>query len=318
MPDFFDHTPFPEPSAELAYAGSRLNRLAENRAPDSLERAINNPKTRVTVFNSGRAFINLGAGAPDPVFSIGDIAHFKPDLDHAVLLGFEDGIPFLAIPSQLDLETEKHTLPDTIKAIDYRSIALQGLLPQARMGDVALGAALLAWHASHRHCSKCGHKSDMADAGYKRVCSNCGTQHFPRTDPVVIMLAIDGNRCLMGRSQNWRTGAFSALAGFVEPGETIEDAVRRELFEEAGIHIGRVRYHASQPWPFPYTLMIGCFAEAKTTKITMDESELSDCRWFTRDEVLLALDDPEKAEFLAPTKIAIAHHVLAHWARWGR
>jgi len=317
MTDFFSQTPFPEHSAELIFANGAIDRRSEKRSPDSLEKALDDPAARLIIFAAGRVMINFAAGHADPLFSLDAIDPFNLRMNGAVLLGYEDGRPIIAVPVKFDPETDGGNLPDTIKAIDYRSLAIQGLLAPERMGEVAQGASLLAWHASHRYCSKCGHQSEPADGGYKRVCPNCESEHFPRTDPVVIMLAIDGERCLMGRSHHWSEGMYSALAGFVEPGETFEAAVRREIGEEAGIKIGKVQYQASQPWPFPHTLMIGCFAEAVSTEIFIDGEELSDCRWFTRTEILTALDEPEKAGFYVPPKMAIAHHLIERWARWG-
>lgn len=313
---FFNQTQFPEPSAELIFANGKIDRQSENRTPDSLSIAMANPDARAIVFAKGRVMVQFGSGEPDPLFSLDAIEMFYPRAGAEVLLGYEATGPILAISAKFDPETDGDKLPDNIKAIDYRSLAIQGLLQPARMGEVAQGASLLAWHASHQFCSRCGHESAPADGGYKRICPNCQAQHFPRTDPVVIMLAVDGERCLMGRSHHWNKGMYSALAGFIEPGETFEAAVRREIGEEAGLQIGKVQYRANQPWPFPFSLMIGCFAEAKSTKIIMDEKELSDCRWFSRTEILTALDHPEDADFYVPPKMAIAHHLIDYWARF--
>lgn len=317
MSKFFDQTPFPEPSASLVFTGGNVERRSEKRAPDCLEKAFANPHARAMVFARGRVLVNFAGDTPDPLFPLDEIDDFRPRIEGAVLLGFEQDNPLIAVPSRIDPDKEDEPFSDKIKAIDYRSLAIQGLLPPARMGEVAQGAALLAWHSSHRYCSRCGHESKPADGGYKRHCPNCQAEHFPRTDPVVIMLAIDGERCLLGRNPHWAKGMYSALAGFVEPGETFETAVRREIFEEAGIETGKVQYQANQPWPFPYSLMIGCFAEATSSRITIDDDELEDCRWFTRKEVVLAMGDPEKAGFFVPPKYAIAHHLIDRWARWG-
>ncbi len=313
---FFEQTQFPEPSAELIFANGKVNRQSESRTPDCLEKAMANPSARAIVFAKGRVMVQFGGREPDPLFALGAIERFNPRRGMEVLLGYEDGVPILAISAKFDPETDTEKLPENIKAIDYRSLAIQELLHPSRMGEVAQGASLLAWHASHRFCSRCGHESAQADGGYKRICTNCGTEHFPRTDPVVIMLALDGDKCLMGRSHHWAEGMYSALAGFVEPGESFEGAVRREIGEEAGIQIGKVQYRANQPWPFPFSLMIGCFAEAKSTRIIMDEKELSDCRWFSRAEILTALDHPEDVDFYVPPKMAIAHHLIDYWARF--
>jgi NAD+ diphosphatase len=190
---------------------------------------------------------------------------------------------------------------------------MQGLIDEAAAGALAQGAALLAWHASHRFCSKCGHESEMRAGGYKRHCPNCGTEHFPRTDPVAIMLTATREKCLLGRGRHFGPGMYSALAGFIEPGETIEAAVRRETLEEAGIRLGRVVYHASQPWRFPYSLMIGCFGEPLNEDIQADLNELEDCRWFFRDEVRSMLERTHKDNLVTPPKGAIAHHLIRAW-----
>jgi NAD+ diphosphatase len=255
--------------------------------------------------------LKLSGSRFDAYFTTAEIEPFQARLDQAILLGFEDDSPILAAPSELDPEL----LPEDVKAIDYRSIYIQGLLDAAALGALAQGAALLAWHASHQFCGKCGHKSEMRAGGYRRRCTSCGAEHFPRTDPVAIMLAVTQDKCLLGRSPHFKPGMYSALAGFIEPGETIEAAVRRETLEEAGIRIGRVVYQASQPWPFPYSLMIGCFGEALNEDITADMSELEDCRWFTRDETRAALAGTHPDDVHIPPSGAIAHHLISTWAQ---
>ena len=151
---------------------------------------------------------------------------------------------------------------------------------------LAIAKGLMNWHASHGFCAACGQRSDISHAGWQRICAACGRSHFPRTDPVVIMLVVSQNRLLLGRSAQWPEGMYSLLAGFVEPGEVIEAAVRREVFEESGIRIGKVRYLASQPWVFPASLMIGCIAEAQTTEIKVDPTELEDAQWVTREDLV--------------------------------
>ena len=206
----------------------------------------------------GRLLMKMNGAGFDPHFPLTDIEQYAGDRSQAVLLGVDENGPLLAVMSAADTDA----LPEGVKAIDYRSINVQGLLDTQGLGALAQGAALLAWHGTHKFCGRCGSETKMAAGGMKRACPNCGAEHFPRTDPVAIMLAVTENKCLMGRGKHFGPGMFSALAGFIEPGETIEDAVRRETFEESGIRLGRVAYHASQPWPFPYSLMIGCFGEA--------------------------------------------------------
>jgi NAD+ diphosphatase len=190
-----------------------------------------------------------------------------------------------------------------------------GGLPAAEAAIMAEALGVLNWHASHKFCARCGAPSAIAEGGWKRICPSCETEHFPRTDPVVIMLVIRGERVLLGRKGSFPPGMFSCLAGFMEPGETIEEAVARELLEEAGIAIGAVRYVASQPWPFPSSLMIGCHADALGDEIRVDEIEIEEARWFGRDEIRSALGRPlgDPAMLGVPPKSAIAHQLMRAW-----
>ena len=177
---------------------------------------------------------------------------------------------------------------------------------------LAQAKSMIDWHQRHRYCANCGNPTELSDAGYKRSCPGCRAEHFPRTDPVVIMLPTHGNTCLMGRQPKWPPGFFSALAGFIEPGETIEQAVARECQEEAGISIDEVAFHSTQPWPYPSSLMIGCFARATTTDIVLDGNELSDAKWFTRDQVRAAMARGT-SELRLPPRMAIAHQLVKTW-----
>ncbi len=236
------------------------------------------------------------------------------------MLGSSGGHDMLAVPLDINPDDEDFELPEPFKAIDYRSLARQSLLSHEDLGNAAYGGAMLAWHATNRFCARCGEASEMRAGGAKRVCVSCSREHFPRTDPVVIMLTVDGDKCLLGRSHHFIPGMYSALAGFVEPGETMESAVRRETFEESGIRVGKVSYHASQPWPFPHTLMIGCYGEALGTEIIKDEAELDDCRWFSRAQVreILAGNGPQNddgsPQYCMPAQMAIANRLISDWA----
>ena len=224
-----------------------------------------------------------------------------------LFLGYDDGIPlFAAAPAP------GQQFPAT------RSPALFAMLDRFRADDAALYAAarsLVDWHARHGFCAVCGTATAIFRAGWARRCPACHAEHFPRVDPVVIMLAERGDKVLLGRQPPWPPGRYSALAGFLEVGESIEEAVRREIFEEAGVRVGAVRYVASQPWPFPSSLMIACIGEAEDEKITIDANELEDARWFSRDDVLRALARDPEAAFGAPPAYAIAHTLLSAWAK---
>jgi NAD+ diphosphatase len=176
---------------------------------------------------------------------------------------------------------------------------------------------MLHWHARHRFCANCGAPTAVVQGGWRRDCAACAAEHFPRTDPVVIMLATADDQCLLGRSRRFVPHMWSCLAGFVEPGETIEQAVRRETQEEAGITCGRVSYFASQPWPFPMSLMIGCHAEALDRDIAIDPNELEDARWFSRDEIAAMLMRRHPDGLTTPPPIAIAHHIIRAWIEAG-
>ena len=303
--------PSREPSQFVGFAGNRLDRQSENRADDCVETALADPRARLMLMREGRLYLKTDGEAFDPWYAAVEIGALGAPRGGTILLGFEDdGQPLLAAPAG----TAPEDLPDAIKAIDYRSVYMQGLIDPAVLGALAQGAALLAWNDSHRFCSKCGQPSEMRAGGYRRHCPACGADHFPRTDPVAIMLTATREKCLLGRSPRFAPGMYSCLAGFIEPGETIENAVRRETFEEAGIRIGRVVYHASQPWPFPYSLMIGCFGEPLGEDIHADLNELEDCRWFGRDEVRLMLDRRHPGELFTPPGGAIAHHLIRTWA----
>ena len=190
------------------------------------------------------------------------------------------------------------------------------LMAQLHAADAPLFAAALSlsrWHSRHRFCANCGILSEVNRGGWSRRCSSCNAEHYPRADPVVIMLAEHEGRLLLGRQPHYPPGRYSALAGFVEVGETLEAAVSRELYEEAGIHVRNIRYVASQPWPFPSSLMFGCRAEAESAELAIDKTELEDARWFTRDEVAAAFRDDPSAPFQAPPKAAIARTLLERW-----
>jgi len=194
---------------------------------------------------------------------------------------------------------------------DLRQTAMQ--LPAADAGILATAKSMFEWRRRHQHCAVCGQPSEAKEGGWKRQCPSCEAEHFPRTDPVVIMLAYHGERCMLGRQEIWPAGMFSALAGFLEPGESIEEACARELAEEAGLRTRQVRYHSTQPWPYPSSLMIGLIAEVEDDEGTPDQTELSEVRWFTRAEAKQLLKGEIEGVF-APPPLAIAHQLIKAWA----
>lgn len=244
--------------------------------------------------------IFLGRIAGAPIFAQ-DISAWKPTepVDEAQIGAF------------LDPTIQLHpAAPDDSAFRELRTVMNQLDARDAEMAATA--RALINWHDSHGFCARCGVASTMSEAGWQRLCPACGAHHFPRTDPVVIMLITQGEKVLLGRSPGWPEGMFSLLAGFVEPGETIEAAVRREVYEETAVRVGAVEYVAGQPWPFPASLMIGCRGEAITTEITVDTHELEAARWVTRSELLTVFAGTHP-EIRPARKGAIAHFLLEHW-----
>lgn len=242
--------------------------------------------------------IFLGLTNEVPVFAQ-DVSAWVPDAPITASSGF------------FDTQVQSH--PDL--PADHGFHELRAIMAQLSARDAELCAtarALIEWHRSHGFCATCGAKSDMTQAGWQRECPVCKALHFPRTDPVVIMLITQGNRLLLGRGPTWPEGMYSLLAGFIEPGETIEAAVRREVFEESGIRVGQVDYLTSQPWPFPASLMLGCRGEALTDEITIDPNELQDARWVTREELLSAFAGTHP-EIKPSRKGAIAQFIMSHW-----
>lgn len=233
---------------------------------------------------------------------LGDVAEGV----ETVFLGLLEGEPlFAAVPPSGDPDPA-YTRRETWAAL--------GHLPLDELALYGGARSLLDWHARHRFCPQCGGATLLAKGGWQRNCTQCGAEQFPRTDPVTIMLVEREGHLLLGRKAGFPEGSYSALAGFVEPGETIEEAVAREVLEEAGVSVRDVSYIASQPWPFPSQLMIACHAFADDDRITLDTTELEDARWFTREDVSEALEKgPESNSFRAPFAIAVANHMLRWW-----
>ncbi|MGO4573141.1 NAD(+) diphosphatase [Microvirga sp. 2TAF3] len=293
----------------MAYITNPLVRHSAERDPEALSRHGKDPNAAIVLLAGDLPV--LKAGEPGTGLLPASVLNRLPAYQEQVFLGFLQDKPVIATLVAPEAAELFHDDPDFVVE-NLRAIAVRDLVPAQELGTLAMAKSLLDWHARHRFCANCGAPTKHAQAGFRRDCAACGAQHFPRTDPVVIMLVTRGDKCLLGRQSRFAEKMYSCLAGFLEPGETIEDAVRREVFEEAGVRVGKVRYLASQPWPFPSSIMIGCAGEAETDDIVIDDTELEDARWFTRDDIRRMLDGVHD-EFAAPSPIAIAHHLLREW-----
>jgi NAD+ diphosphatase len=305
----------------IVFTGEQLDRAAERRTdPEWVAAQAESPDARAVL--TGDAGIHV-AGERLALLPLAALDAREP-----LLLGLDATGPVFAVDANGDSSSP-------VSAADQRwtargAIAAQGegpadpvtgtrplglraaaaVLPQADAGLAAHAAALVNWHRRHRHCSVCGAPTAVAEGGIVRRCPSCGTDHHPRTDPVVIMLVTDGDRVLLGRQPTWPPGRYSALAGFVEPGESLEDAVRREVAEEVGIAVTDVRYHSSQPWPFPASIMLGFTARAAGTELRLSTDELETARWYTRAEMLAS---PENETFRLPRRDSIARRLVEDW-----
>lgn len=298
-------------SAGFRFVVSAVERRADLRGDEAAVAALAaRDDARFLVVIGGRIAVATTASGETAFHTRATAERLGGRGDGAILLGLAGTAGRFAVGVPGAADDEERAAAAGVGLADLRALAIAGSLEAGEYGAIAAGRAMLSWHESHRFCARCGQPSTAAEAGWKRVCASCGAEHFPRTDPVVIMSIEHGDRCLLGRSARFPPGMWSCLAGFMEPGETIEAAVRRETFEEAGIAVGRVGYLASEPWPFPGSLMIGLRGEALDTTIRRDESELEDCRWFDRAEVALLLDGRHPDGLFAPPPIAIAHHLM--------
>ncbi|MCT4555297.1 MAG: NAD(+) diphosphatase [Pelagimonas sp.] len=312
---------------EVSFGGSGLERAAHLRGDiPALSALMQSDQARTVLLWRGKPLI-----AGEGKFDLQRLPLDHPILRHSsgepLLLGIEEqgGAVFAHdisswAPDDLDQEAMAAFVDQTEQIHpsltgDQRFRELRSMMTRLTPRDAELAAtarALFCWHDSHRFCARCGTASEIHKAGWERICPSCGAHHFPRTDPVVIMLITDGNRTLLGRGTGWPEGMYSCLAGFLEPGETIEAAVRREVFEEAGVKVGAVRYLSSQPWAFPSSLMIGCQGIAKSSEIQLDPEELEDARWVTREQLIASMAGQDTSFFPA-RKGSIAHFLLRNW-----
>jgi NAD+ diphosphatase len=281
----------------LSFTGSRLDRADHVRADPERLAGCMNWKARVLTLDG------LMPSLDDANRLVWGTLADVPEDAELCFLGLDEGKAcFAAVPPRGDA-TPRMANPQ-----------LWSLMSTLQPDDLAIygGARSLAdWHARHRFCAQCGGDTKLAKGGWQRNCTACEASHFPRTDPVTIMLVEHEGRLMLGRGLGWPEGRFSALAGFVEPGESIEEGVAREVLEEAGVRVRDVTYVASQPWPFPSQLMIGCHSHADSDELTIDETEMAEVEFFTREQVGAALEG--NGPFVAPPPHAIAHHLLQWW-----
>jgi len=290
------------PRPRLGYTESTIERAAELRCDDAKLAALA-ADARAGAYVAGGEMVVMKANSAlcDPLFGMAE-ARALGDTTETIFLGLERGAGRFGIgvtPATIEALKARNDLIIT----DLRSIAMKGMVAPEHLPPIAEAKAMLHWHARHRFCSNCGVKTDLVDGGWRRVCPACEGQHFPRTDPVVIMLTVTGDRCLLGRSGRFAASMWSCLAGFVEPGESLEAAVRREVAEECGVRIGAVTYLGSQPWPFPSSLMLGFTAHAETTDVVRHDGEIAEARWYDRAAMRADID---AGELLVSPSISIS------------
>lgn len=248
-------------------------------------------------------------------FGQADIAKLELPTAEAMFLGLDrkTKAPHWALAfTEHRCRAAPHSIEMLRPAVDLRALAMQGVLPSEELSLAGQARALAAWHQNAHHCGHCGGSNQVKDGGWRRKCWACGMNHFPRTDPVVIMLIVDpeNDRCLLGHEARFAEKMYSTLAGFIEAGEDIEHAVQREVWEEAGIRVGDVYFHSTQPWPFPHSLMIGCIGIAETTEINIDPTEIQEARWFPRAEVALMAEGKHPDGAWIPGQQAIARALI--------
>jgi NAD+ diphosphatase len=302
----------------IPFAGSTLNRASEKRSDSNwIESKRRAASSLVLPMWQLQPFL-LGLENSSPPLRLGllppaDVDPIAADGAACIFLGLDHDRAIFALdvssaddPSKTGPLAGRGYFRDARMAASFVSIEHAAIIGQAK--------AVIDWHQRHGFCPRCGAPTKIVDAGYRRLCGKCDAEHFPRVDPVVIMLATEGDACLVGRGKQFPPGMFSALAGFVEPGETIEEAVRRELMEEASVKVNDVTYYATQPWPFPSSLMIGCFAKAESREVKADETELAEVRWLERSVARELVQGQRVDGILVPPPIAIAHHLIKTWA----
>jgi NAD+ diphosphatase len=308
----FDSFPLGKP----AFVTHILDRAAHLRSDDSKLMALEERRdARAYVVHRDSLVVKQEADGPRALLTIDEALKFGAN-PGTIFLGMRDGAPLFGMG--ISAAAVEGLLPgNDVKSSELRGMVMQGLVPVEQLSAIAVAKSMVNWHQRHGYCANCGTRTAMREGGWKRECPSCKAEHFPRTDPVVIMLVTSGDKVLMGRQKQFPPGMYSCLAGFVEAAETIEDAVRREIFEESGIRCTDVNYYMTQPWPYPSSLMIGCTARATTDDIVVDRAELEDARWFDRADATLMLKRQHPDGLAGPHPFAIAHHLLGRWVHGG-
>ena len=308
----FDSFPLGQP----AFVTNILDRAAHLRLHDDKLLALeSNPASRAYVVHRDSLVVKREGDASRALLSIDEALKFGAN-PGTIFLGLRDGAAVFGMGIS-PAAAEKLLTRNDVAVTELRGMAMQGVVPPDQLSAIAMAKSMVNWHQRHSYCANCGQRTAMNEGGWKRVCPSCKAEHFPRTDPVVIMMVTHGDKCLLGRQQRFLPGMYSCLAGFVEAAETIEDAVRREVFEESGIRCTDVGYYMTQPWPYPSSLMIGCTARATNEDIVVDRVELEDVRWFDRDEARLMITRKHPDGLAGPHPFAIAHHLLGRWLHDG-
>ncbi|MBT0768006.1 NAD(+) diphosphatase [Kineosporia sp. J2-2] len=291
------------PLERLALSRSTLDRTAERRSdPQLVATLLADPRTRVALIHEGETAIT--AAPTLHLWTADALVGLKDDALRFFLGTDDEGRGYLALSV-----AERPTVPEGVRWAPLREVG--ALLDDAGAGIFTTAVALIAWHAFHTHCANCGEGTDVVQAGWVRLCPNCGREHYPRTDPAVIMTVVDADdRVLLGRQASWPEHRYSTLAGFVEPGESLEDAVRREVLEESGVLVGEVQYRGSQPWPFPSSLMVGFRGEALSSQVRVDGVELAEARWWSREELQA---DIKAGRLILPPAVSIARRLIEDW-----
>ena len=295
------------------FAGNPLERASYRRTDEAwlAERLAESGSLAIALWNGKPLVEGAKGGAIQLAYlAAGMVKTLSAGWERLLFLGLWKETAVFAVDLEGDVDPADGPLTGLGRFEDLRGIAMA--LPPTEAAIAATAKQVFEWRRKHRFCAVCGALTEPVEGGWKRICRTCQTSHFPRTDPVVIMLATAGDKCLLGRQAAWPKGMYSALAGFVEPGESIEEACARELFEEAAVRTLRVRYHSTQPWPYPMSLMIGLFAEIEDGEAVADKVELEEVRWFTREEATAMLGELS-VRARNPAGLAIAHQLIKAW-----